>query len=40
MLTSGYDAELPGHDGSELKVLCKPYCQADLVRALREALDA
>jgi len=43
LLTSGYDAGLPSVQdtrGSELKVLCKPYKQADLARALREVLAA
>jgi signal transduction histidine kinase/CheY-like chemotaxis protein len=41
LLTSGYDAETASAQdttASELKVLRKPYKQADLARALREAL--
>ena len=43
LLTSGYDAErATGQDttGSDLKVLRKPYRQADLARALRDVLEA
>jgi CheY-like chemotaxis protein len=41
VLTTGY-AELTGETGSDLnlRVLRKPYRQADLQRALRDALDA
>jgi hypothetical protein len=42
LLTSGYDAEVASAQdttGSELKVLRKPYKQADLARALREVLS-
>jgi nitrogen-specific signal transduction histidine kinase/CheY-like chemotaxis protein len=41
LLTSGYDAEVASAQdttGSELRVLRKPYRQADLARALREVL--
>ena len=43
VLTSGYSAELIGRDkvdGLGLKVLRKPYRQAQLALILREALDA
>ena len=43
LLTSGYDAELAAEQdtaASELKVLSKPYKQADLARALRQALGS
>ena len=43
LLTSGYDAELASAQdpaGSDLKVLRKPYKQADLARALREVLES
>ncbi len=43
LLTSGYDAELACTQGpawSELKVLRKPYKQADLARTLREVLES
>ena len=42
LLTSGYDAELASSrdaEGGDLKLLRKPYKQADLARAMREALD-
>jgi PAS domain S-box-containing protein len=42
LLTSGYDAEVASAQdttGSELRVLRKPYKQADLARALREVLS-
>jgi CheY-like chemotaxis protein len=42
LLTSGYDAEAASAQdttGSELKVLRKPYNQADLARALQEVLE-
>jgi CheY-like chemotaxis protein len=41
LLTSGYDAEVASAQdttGNDLKVLRKPYKQADLARALREVL--
>ena len=41
LLTSGYDAVLASEQdmtGSDLRVLRKPYKQAELARALREAL--
>jgi CheY-like chemotaxis protein len=43
LLTSGYDAALASAQdttGSELRVLRKPYKQAELARALREVLAA
>ena len=43
LLTSGYDANLAAKQdttGSNLKVLRKPYRQADLAHAVREALEA
>ena len=43
LLTSGYDANLAAEQdttGSNLKVLRKPYRQADLAHAVREALEA
>ena len=43
LLTSGYDAEAGSAQDStdsQLKVLRKPYKQADLARALREVLAA
>ena len=43
LLTSGYDAGLASEQdttGSELRVLRKPYKQAELARALREVLAA
>jgi CheY-like chemotaxis protein len=42
LLTSGYDAEIASAQdttGSGLRVLRKPYKQADLARALREVLN-
>ncbi len=43
LLTSGYDAGLASEQdttGSDLRVLRKPYKQAELARALREVLGA
>jgi len=43
LLTSGYDANLAAEQdttGSNLKVLRKPYRQADLAHAVRQALEA
>jgi CheY-like chemotaxis protein len=43
LLTSGYDAELAAAQdttASSLRVLHKPFRQADLARALREVLDS
>lgn len=43
LLTSGYDAELAAEQDSsdvDLRVLSKPYKQAELARALREALKS
>jgi PAS domain S-box-containing protein len=43
LLTSGYDAELAAAqdlDASDLRLLRKPYTQAELVRALQETLEA
>ena len=43
LLTSGYDAEVASAQDtteSELRVLRKPYKQAELARALREVLAA
>ena len=43
LLTSGYDAKLAAEQdttGSDLKVLRKPYRQADLGHAVREALES
>jgi PAS domain S-box-containing protein len=43
LLTSGYDAKLAADQdttGSDLKVLRKPYRQADLAHAIREALES
>ena len=43
LLTSGYDANLAAEQdttGSNLKVLRKPYRQADLAHAVCEALDS
>jgi CheY-like chemotaxis protein len=41
VLTSGYSAELlnGGNEGLDVQILRKPYRQAELVRALREAAD-